>query len=52
MAALYDADVSVLDWRERLVCSKCGGRQADMFVTGTKRSAGANGARGGLMLLR
>jgi hypothetical protein len=24
----------VLDWRERLVCSRCGGRQADMVVTG------------------
>ena len=28
---------SVLIWRERLVCSKCGGRQANMVVTGTKR---------------
>jgi hypothetical protein len=37
MAARYGADTSVLDWRERLVCSKCGGRQADMVVTGTKR---------------
>jgi hypothetical protein len=37
MAARYGADASVLDWRERLVCSKCGGRQADMVVTGTKR---------------
>jgi hypothetical protein len=37
MAALYGANTSVLDWRERLVCSKCGGRQADMVVTGTKR---------------
>jgi hypothetical protein len=33
----YGADTSVLDWRERLVCSCCGGRQADMVVTGTKR---------------
>jgi hypothetical protein len=37
MAQRYGADTSVLDWRERLVCSKCGGRQADMVVTGTKR---------------
>jgi len=37
MAARYSADTSVLDWRERLVCSCCGGRQADMVVTGTKR---------------
>jgi hypothetical protein len=25
----------VLDWRERLVCSRCGSRQADMVVSGT-----------------
>jgi hypothetical protein len=37
MAARYGADTSVLDWRERLVCSRCGERQADMVVTGTKR---------------
>jgi hypothetical protein len=37
MAARYGADTSVLDWRDRLVCSKCGGRQADMVVTGTRR---------------
>jgi hypothetical protein len=29
--------VSVLDWRDRLVCSKCGGREINMVVTGTKR---------------
>jgi hypothetical protein len=27
----------VLDWRERLVCSKCGSREIDMVVTGTER---------------
>jgi hypothetical protein len=37
MAARYGAGTSVLDWRERLVCSKCGGRHADMVVTGTRR---------------
>jgi hypothetical protein len=37
MAARYGADTSVLDWRERLVCSRCGGRQVDMVVTGTRR---------------
>jgi hypothetical protein len=37
MAARYGADTSVLDWRERLVCSKCGEREADMVVSGTKR---------------
>ena len=33
MAARYGADTSVLDWRERLVCYCCGGREADMVVT-------------------
>jgi len=37
MAARYGADTSVLDWRGRLVCSECGGRQVDMVVTGTER---------------
>jgi hypothetical protein len=37
MAASYGANTSVLDWRERLVCSGCGGRQVDMVVTGTAR---------------
>jgi hypothetical protein len=37
MAARYGADTPVLDWRDRLVCSKCGGREADMVVSGTKR---------------
>jgi hypothetical protein len=37
VAARYGAETSVLDWREKLVCSKCGGRQVDMVVTGTKR---------------
>jgi hypothetical protein len=37
MAARYGAGTSVLDWRERLVCSLCGGRRADMVVSGTKR---------------
>jgi hypothetical protein len=36
MAARYGAETPVLDWREKLVCSKCGGRQVDMVVTGTK----------------
>ena len=37
MAQWYGADTSILDWRERLVCSRCGSRQADMVVSGTKR---------------
>jgi hypothetical protein len=37
MAVRYGADTTVLDWREKLVCSRCGGRQADMVVSGAKR---------------
>jgi len=37
MAARYGADTPVLDWRERLVCSGCGGRQVDMVGTVTER---------------
>jgi len=29
---------SVPDWRARLVCSRCGGRNVDMVVTGQRRS--------------
>jgi hypothetical protein len=35
--AQYGAETPVLDWRERLVCSKCGGREIDMVVSGTRR---------------
>jgi hypothetical protein len=28
---------TVPDWRDRLVCSRCGSRQVDMVVTGTRR---------------
>ena len=37
MAARSDAETTVPDWRERLVCSQCGGRNVDMVVTGTAR---------------
>jgi hypothetical protein len=37
MAARYGAEMPVLDWRERLVCSKCSGRLVDLVVTGTAR---------------
>ena len=37
MARHYGADVSVLDWKERLVCSKCGGRAVDVVLTGSRR---------------
>jgi hypothetical protein len=31
------AETTVPDWRERLVCSRCGSRNVDMVVSGTKR---------------
>jgi hypothetical protein len=37
MAERYGAGTSVLEWRERLVCSRCGSRNVDMVVTGTER---------------
>jgi hypothetical protein len=37
MAARYGAETPMLDWRERLVCSRCGSRQTDMAVTGTEQ---------------
>jgi hypothetical protein len=37
MAARYGANVSVLVWKKRLVCSSCGSRDVDMVVTGTER---------------
>jgi hypothetical protein len=37
MADRYGAGTSVLDWRDRLVCSGCGSRDVDMVVTGTER---------------
>jgi hypothetical protein len=36
-AEWYGAETSVLTWRARLVCCKCGGREIDMVVTGTDR---------------
>jgi hypothetical protein len=38
-AQRHGAETSVLDWRQRLVCSDCGGRDIDMVVTGTERRA-------------
>ena len=32
MAARYGAETPVLDWRERLVCSRCGNRQVDIVA--------------------
>jgi hypothetical protein len=33
----YRADTAVLNWRERLVCSRSGSRNVDVVVTGTER---------------
>jgi hypothetical protein len=37
MAERYGADMTVPEWRERLVCSRCGSHNVDMVVTGTER---------------
>jgi hypothetical protein len=36
-AQRYGRETSVLDWRQRLVCSQCGSRDIDMVVTGTRK---------------
>jgi hypothetical protein len=36
IAPQYGAETTVLDWRERLVCSQCGSRNIDMVVSGTE----------------
>jgi hypothetical protein len=36
-AERFGAEMTLRDWRERLVCSKCGSREIDMVVTGPKR---------------
>ena len=45
MAARYGAETPVLDWRERLVCSRGGSRQADMVMTGTQAATRLTPAR-------
>jgi hypothetical protein len=35
----YGEQTPVPEWRERLVCSKCGSRTVDMVVTGTEQRA-------------
>jgi hypothetical protein len=37
MAECYGAETTVLDRRDRLICSQCGSRHVDMVVTGTER---------------
>jgi hypothetical protein len=37
MAQRYGAETAVPDWRQRLVCSRWGGREVDMVVTGEWR---------------
>jgi hypothetical protein len=37
MAARHGVETPVPDWRERLVCSRCGSREIDMVESGTSR---------------
>jgi len=34
--ARHGAEMTVPEWRKRLVCSRCGSRHVDMVVSGTK----------------
>jgi hypothetical protein len=36
MAERYGPETPVPYWRERLLCSRCGGHDTDMVVSGTK----------------
>jgi hypothetical protein len=36
-ARRYGEGTTVPDWRGRLVCSRCGSRQVDLVVSGTRR---------------
>jgi len=37
LAERYGVGVAVLDWHDRLVCSRCGSRDIDMVLTGERR---------------
>ncbi len=37
LAQRYGADMAVPEWRQRLVCGRCGSRNVDMVVSGTGR---------------
>jgi hypothetical protein len=37
MAERYGAETTVLNWRERLVCSGCGSHEVNMVVSGETR---------------
>jgi hypothetical protein len=37
MAERYGAATSVPEWGKRLICSRCGGREVDFVLTGTRR---------------
>jgi hypothetical protein len=37
IAERFGAETTVPEWRERLVCSRCGSRNVDKVVTGTER---------------
>lgn len=36
-ARRYGADLAVIDWVKRLVCSECGSRRVDFVLTGSRR---------------
>ena len=36
-AERYGAETTLIDWKARLICSRCGSRAIDMVVTGESR---------------
>jgi len=37
LARRHGPATTVLDWRDRLLCSRCGAREVDFVLTGTER---------------
>jgi hypothetical protein len=37
VAQIFGADLAVAEWRKRLVCSRCGGRNVEVLFMGRRR---------------
>jgi hypothetical protein len=37
VAQIFGADLAVAEWRKRLVCSRCGGRDVEVLFMGRRR---------------
>jgi hypothetical protein len=38
VARVFGADLTVAEWRKRLVCSRCGGRDVEVLFMGRRRA--------------